>query len=117
MTQNDDYKKLLAVQSVLSDQKGVNYATVTASTATFRSIDEDAITTTYLAAHVFLSANKVSDAELAKKVAATIVQNYPAAENADAITVVLTYGFDIGIWSQWSSHVHEIDTGELVGDG
>ncbi len=72
-------------------------------------------TTTYVTAQAVLSSNKVSDVELARKLAAIVIQNYPEAVNKDALRITLTYGYDIGIWSQWSNHTHDFNPGEFSG--
>ncbi|UTA48256.1 RDD family protein [Simiduia sp. 21SJ11W-1] len=115
LAQNEPFKDMLAVQSALSNEQEVSYATVTTSTTTFSSVNEGTKTTTYVTAQAVLSSNKVSDVELARKLAAIVIQNYPEAVNKDALRITLTYGYDIGIWSQWSSHTHDFNPGEFAG--
>jgi hypothetical protein len=33
--------------------------------------------------------------------------------NKDALRISLTYGYDIGIWSQWSNYTHDFNPGEF----
>jgi len=115
LAQNEPFKDMLTVQSALSNEQGVTYATVTTSTTTFSSVNEGTKTATYVTAQAVLSSNKVSDVELARKLATIVVQNYPEAVKKDALRVTLTYGYDIGIWSQWSSHTHDFNPGEFAG--
>ena len=115
LVENEPFKDMLAVQSALSNEQGVVYAAVTSSTTVVRSVNEGAKTTTYVTAQAFLSSNQVSDAELARKMAMIVIQNYPEAVNKDALRITLTYGYDIGIWSQWFSHRHDFNSNEFTG--
>lgn len=114
LAQNKPFKDMLSVQSALSNEQEVTYATVTTSTSTFSTVNEGA-KTTYVVAQAILSSNKVSDVELARKLAAIVIQNYPEAVNKDTLRINLTYGYDIGIWSQWSNHTHDFNPGEFAG--
>ncbi|MDQ2077939.1 RDD family protein [Marinimicrobium sp. ABcell2] len=116
LAQNEPFKDMLAVQSALSDEPGVNYATVTTSTTTFSSKNEGAKTTTYVTAQAFISSNNVSDVELARELAIIVIKNFPEAVRRDALRITLTYGYDIGIWSQWSNHAHDFNPSELAGE-
>ncbi len=115
MAQNEPFKEMLAVQSALSNEPGITYAAVTTSTATFSSSNEGTRTTTYVTAQAVLSSNNVSDVEFARQLAAIVVKNYPEAMNKDALRITLTYGYDIGIWSQWSNHTHDFNLSEFSG--
>ncbi|TVV42999.1 RDD family protein [Thalassolituus sp. C2-1] len=115
LAENELFKDMLTVQSALSNESGVTYATITTSTTTFSSVNEGTKTTTYVNAQVFLSSNNVSDVDFARKLAAIVVKNYPETKNKDALRITLTYGYDIGIWSQWSNHTHDFNPGEFAG--
>ncbi len=115
LAQSEPFKDMLAVQSALSSESGVTYATVTTSTTTFSSVNEGTKTTTYVTAQAILSSNKVSDVEFARELAAIVVQHYPETMNKDALRITLTYGYDIGIWSQWSNHTHDFNPREFAG--
>jgi uncharacterized RDD family membrane protein YckC len=114
LAQNEPFKDMLAVQSALSNLPGINHAAVTISTTTFSSEKEETKTTSYVTAQAVLSSNNVSDVELARKLAAIVVKNYPETMNKDALRITLTYGYDIGIWSQWSNHTHDFNPGEFT---
>lgn len=43
-----------------------------------------------ISSQVFLLSNKVSDAELARHLAITVIANYPEASSQDAIRIILT---------------------------
>ena len=115
LAKNEPFKDMLTVQSALSNEPGVTYATITTSTTTFSSVNEGTKTTTYVSAQVFLSSNNISDVNFARKLAAIVVKNYPETKNKDALRITLTYGYDIGIWSQWSNHTYDFNPGEFAG--
>jgi uncharacterized RDD family membrane protein YckC len=113
LVQSEPFKDMLAVQSALSKEPGVTYATVTTSATTFSSVNGGTKTTKYVTAQALLSSNNVSDVKLARELATIVVKNYPEAVNKDALRITLTYGYDIGIWSQWSNYTHDFNPGEL----
>lgn len=115
LAENEPFKDMLTVQSALSNESGVTYVTITTSTTTFSSVNEGTKTTTYVSAQVFLSSNNVGDVDFARKLASMVVKNYPETKNKDALRITLTYGYDIGIWSQWSNHTHDFNPGEFAG--
>jgi uncharacterized RDD family membrane protein YckC len=114
MAQNESIKEMLAVQTALSNEQGVTDAAVTNGATTFFSVNEGTKTTTYVAALAVLSSNKVSDVNIARKLAAIVVQNYPEVVDKDTLRITLAYGFDIGIWSQWSNHTHDFNPSEFA---
>ena len=97
LAENEPFKDMLTVQSALSNEPRVTYATITTNTTIFSSANEGTKTTTYVSAQVFLSSNNVSDVEFARKLAAIVVKNYPETKNKDVLRITLTYGYDIGI--------------------
>ncbi len=68
---------------------------------------------TYVSSQVFLKANNVSDAELARGLATIVVASYPEALRKDMIHINLTYGYDIGIASSWFNYAHNFNPSEL----
>ncbi|MCP3674686.1 MAG: RDD family protein [Gammaproteobacteria bacterium] len=116
LAQNEPFKDMLAVQSALSNESGVTYATITTSTTTFSSVNEGTKTTTYVTAQAVLLSNNVSDVEFARHLATIVVKNYPETMNKDALRITLTYGYDIGIWSQWLNHTHDFNPSEFAGE-
>ena len=71
-------------------------------------------TTSYLSAQVVLKSNSVSDAELAKQLATILANSHTNAGDMDVIQVVLTYGYDIGIASSWSTYHHTYRPADLI---
>jgi uncharacterized RDD family membrane protein YckC len=115
LAQNEPFKDMLAVQSALLKETEITYAAVTSSTTTFSSVNEGSKTTTYVTAQAVLSSNNVGDVEFARQLASIVVKNHPETMNKDALRVTLTYGYDIGIWSQWSNHTHDFNPSEFAG--
>jgi len=113
LAQSEPFKEMLTVQSALLSEPNVTYATIATSTTIFSSIKESTKTTTYVSSQVFLGSNNVSDAEFARQLASIVISNYPEAINKDVIQIVLTYGYDIGIASKWSSYSHNFNPKEL----
>lgn len=62
---------------------------------------------------IFLGSDNVGDAELARKFASMVIANYPEALERDNIQIILTYGYDIGIASKWSSHVYSFNPHDI----
>ncbi|MCS2611147.1 RDD family protein [Halomonas dongshanensis] len=113
LAQSEQFKGMLSVQSALSNDQSVAYATISTGSSTFSSTNEGAKTTTYVSSQVFLKTNNVSDAELARRLAIIVVANYPEALQKDTVHINLTYGYDIGIASSWSNHAHNFNPLEL----
>jgi uncharacterized RDD family membrane protein YckC len=115
LAKNETFKGMLDVQSALSRQPLVTYATVSINTTTFDSEDNGVDTATYVAIQAFISSNKIDDVKLAQKLAGVVVENFPEAMNNDGLIITLTHGYDIGIWSQWSNHTYDFNPIELEG--
>lgn len=113
LAQSEQFKGMLAVQSALSNDPSVAYATISSGSSTFRSTNEGLKIMTYVSSQVFLKANNVSDAELARGLATIVVASYPEALRKDMIHINLTYGYDIGIASSWFNYAHNFNPSEL----
>lgn len=113
LVQSERFKGMLEAQSALSNHSSVTYATVLSGSSTFSSTKEETKTTTHVSSQVFLRTDSVSDVELAHSLASIVIANYPEALQKDAIQITLTYGYDIGIASSWSHHVHNFDPSEF----
>lgn len=113
LAQSEPFKGMLEVQSALSNNPSVAYATIFSGSSTFSSTNDGTKTTTYVRSQVFLRADNVSDVELARKFASIVIDNYPEALQKDTIQITLTYGYDIGIASSWSNHAHNFNPREL----
>ena len=106
LAQNEPFKDLLSAQTALIEHPSVNYVSVSSSTSTWPSTSDEIETTAYLSARAFLKNDNVSDVELAEQLAMILAHSHSNAQQMDVIQIVLTYGYDIGIWSSWSSHSH-----------
>jgi uncharacterized RDD family membrane protein YckC len=113
LAQSEPFKGMLEVQSALSNNPSVSYATISSGSSIFSSTNEETKTTTYVSSRVFLRAHNVSDVELARRLASIIIANYPQALQKDTIQITLTYGYDIGITSSWSNHAHNFNPREI----
>jgi uncharacterized RDD family membrane protein YckC len=113
LAQTEPFKDMLSVQATLSNQPNVNYATISSNTSTFSSVNEGTKTTTSVSSQVFLAHNDIGNVDLARQFAILVIENYPEARNKDVIQIMLSYGYDIGIWSQWSNHGHNFNPSEL----
>jgi hypothetical protein len=113
LAQSEPLKGMLAVQSALSNNPDVAYATISSGSSTISSTNEGTSTATYVSSQVFLKTDKVNDAELARRLAIIVIANYPEALQKDTIQINLTYGYDIGIASSWSNHAHNFNPLEL----
>jgi len=113
LSQSEPFKGMLAVQSALSNDPSVAYATISSGSSTFSSTNEGTKTATYVSSQVFLQTDNVNDAELARQLAIIVIASYPEALQKDTIQIILTYGYDIGIASSWSNHAHKFRPLEL----
>ncbi len=113
LAQSEPFKEMLSVQSALSSEPNVTFATISSGSSTLSSVNEGTKTMTYVSSQVFLGADNVDDVELARQLASIVIANYPAALEKDTIRITLTYGYDIGIASSWSNHAHSFNPREL----
>lgn len=117
LAQSEPFTDILAVQSALSSEPNVAYASVSVGTTTLSTFSKDASkntsTKTYVNSQVFIGTDNVSDIVLARNLASIVLSHYPAALEKDAIQITLTYGYDIGIASSWSTQTHNFKSTEL----
>ncbi|KGJ93507.1 RDD family protein [Thalassotalea sp. ND16A] len=115
LAQSEPFKGLLSSQEAISSNTSVKFASVVEGATTFTSSNTGSSTTTYVNTQAFLYQNSVDDIELAQQLAQTIISSYPESINKNVIQVTLTYGYDIGIWSQWNSYNHAFNPNEIQG--
>ncbi|MAM86187.1 RDD family protein [Allohahella sp. A8] len=115
LVESEPFKGMLPVQSAISNDPAVSYATLFVGSSTFSATNNDPKTTSYIRSQAFLKSDDVSDSDLARRLAAIIVANYPQALQKDMIQINLTYGYDIGITSSWSSNAYNFNPLELKG--
>ena len=101
MTEDTPLAELMAVQRMVSEHPDVRVATVTQSAQTNVNSEKDVTKSSHVTARVVLLDNNIDDARLARELAEMMVRQYPNALTTDGVQVILTFGFDIGIASQW----------------
>jgi hypothetical protein len=102
--------------TALIEHPSVTYVVVSSGTSTRTSNGVLIKTTTYLGARTFLKNDTVSDVELAEQLATILALNHSNAQQMDVIQIVLTYGYDIGIASSWSSYSHAFSPPDLMNE-
>ena len=100
-------------QEILSSEPLVKSVSVMDRTSTISSSVHGESTANYTNIHIYLMANDVANPVLAERYAQIVIDSYVEAINKDSINITLSYGFDIGIWSQWYSHTHVFNPAEL----
>lgn len=114
LAQNEPFKDLLIARTALIEHPSVTYVSVSSSTSTWPSTSDEIETTTHLSARAFLNNDTVSNVELAEQLAMILAHSHSNAQQMDVIQIVLTYGYDIGIWSSWSYHSHVFSPKDLM---
>lgn len=113
LTQSAPFDDLLATQSALLQQPGITYASVFTNTSISTLGDEPAQQSSFVSVQALLSDNSISDAELARNLALVVIQHYPDVRGSTMLRITLTYGYDIAIWSEWSSYTYEFNPAEF----
>lgn len=113
----ESFEDLIYTQKTINSLSAVTYASVTSGSSIFASTSEDSQTktTTYVNVQAFISEGNVADEALARNLGEVVVNTYSESINKDVIKVTLTYGYDIGIWSQWFNHTHTFSPTDLLG--
>ena len=106
-------KEMAITQEILSSEPLVKSVSVMDRTSTISSSVHGESTANYTNIHIYLMANDVANPVLAERYAQIVVDSNVEAINKDSMYITLSYGFDIGIWSQWYSHTHEFNPAEL----
>ncbi|USH01373.1 RDD family protein [Grimontia kaedaensis] len=114
LVKSKDFISLLETEREIRKNKLVKSATVQEVSSTFNSFDSSSKTIKFVEANVFLHKKGVYDANIAKRLAAIIVDVYPDSLNNSFIQVTLTYGYDIGISSRWYSNVYRFSPKDLT---
>lgn len=114
---DESFEDLMSTQKTINSLSAVTYASVTSGSSIFASTSEDSQTktTTYVNVQAFISEDNVADEALARNLGEVVVNTYSESINKDVIKVTLTYGYDIGIWSQWFSQTHAFAPTDLLG--
>lgn len=110
----EPFKSLLITQAALAQLPLVTHVAMESGVNTTTSIDNDTKTTTHVHARIFLAKNLVGDPAVAREMALVIKKSFSESTKKDAIQLTLTYGHDIGIWSQWTSANYSFKPSELA---
>ena len=103
LAKTDTFAGLLAMQNALASEPGVTFAGVTDGTSTFIGTNTPAQTRSYLNASVRIADKNADMEDMANHLAEIILVKYPETSSRDVVSVSLLHGFDIGIWSTWTS--------------
>lgn len=111
---NELFTNLSKAQSAVSKEPNILNATVSSGfTASNILSNKDKKTNTYLHVQATLKTKDIENSLIAKKLALVAMDSIPDAKNMDSIQISLVRGYDIGIWSQWTSFRHNFKPSEL----
>ena len=114
--QSDTFAGMLPLYQTLEAQPHVMSAQVMRGTASFWSSKNGSSTTRYLSARLRVDAPMINDADYARGIAETMVKGDPHQAQEDVVTVVLAYGYDMGIASWWTRRTYAYKPWELQAD-
>ncbi len=98
LAEQHSFPELLTSRESIMSYPSVKYVTLSYGVpSTTSSLNTE---TTYLSAQVFLNNNDISNIELAKDLARSLVFNNSSALDKNLILIILIYGYDIGISSK-----------------
>jgi len=101
LARNEFFRPLLALQQQIQKEPEVGYAGVFEGANMFKPYGGQAVRTSSLEVTV-IPRKKLDDYNaLANKVARVILQNHQRAREKDRISIIIVYGYDIGISSFW----------------
>lgn len=109
LAESEPFTGLVVAQKAISNNTSVRFASIFDGTSTFATSNAETSVTTFINVEAFLFENKIDDEAIAHQIAQTVIQTYPESLNRDMIQVTLTYGYDIGVASSWSSFNHQFD--------
>ncbi|WP_158262701.1 RDD family protein [Photobacterium sanctipauli] len=111
---NNDYSELVAVSKKLKELKNVNDSNVTVGEYNFHGVDGRSKTTTYVNIQAVLNSNNVDDVIVAQELGEIVISNYHHSTSKQVVNVTLVYGYNLGIWSMWSSYTHQFKPLDLM---
>ncbi len=112
LARQSPFAELMSVQQAVLSLPGVEFAGVNQSHNSVVVFGKGKTVTDVLSARVRVSDKAIARSELANRVAAVILEQYPASAQQDRITISMDYGFDIGIASSWHSEHVSLPPGE-----
>lgn len=117
--QNDLYAGLLPLQQTLQAQPHAMDVQVMRGTLFLASSGNGSSTTRYLTAQLRINAPMIGDADYARGIARILAKGDPHLAQEDTVTVVLVYGYNIGIasWSTKQTYSYKPEELLAVGSG
>lgn len=116
LAQTPLFRNLLATQQLLQQEPDVTRAAITiAAQKTLVGTEAGHDSGSFITAQIFLTQNRLQDAALAKRLASRIVTSLPDANEVDAIQIMLVQGYDIGVFSRWTTQGYSFSPAQLRG--
>ncbi len=100
---NTEISKLENYRATIVEMPEINNAGVSSGKTNFKSTNGNSNTSYYLQISTVLEDDYKSKSDIAIKVADLIISEYPEELSKDYISISVTYGYDIGIWSTSNS--------------
>ena len=113
LAQQAPFADMLKIRKVIMNETSVVYASVYVGTSVFSNSNSATSETEYIAAQAFIEDDNIDNIAMAENLGSIIVNNHAEADSKDLIQVILTYGYDIGIWSSWKSYKHQFVPGDF----
>jgi uncharacterized RDD family membrane protein YckC len=107
------HKELMHMRERLLLLPEVNQAAVMVRQSAISSTSSETRLNKYLQIQTFINNPNVDNKELALAMATAAHENFSELEELQAINVILTYGFDIGIASLVENHSHQFNPTEI----
>jgi uncharacterized RDD family membrane protein YckC len=98
------YSQLAALQRVLAGENGIRRAAVHIGKSMTATAQTGRTATSYLKADVVATRKDLDHERITNHMAQLALEHYPQATQLDVISVSVSYGYDIGIASNWKVH-------------
>lgn len=107
------HKDLMHIRDRLLLLPEVNQASISVKQSTITSVNDGTHSSKYLQVQAFINHPDTDNEEIAIAIANAAHENYPEVAELQAINVILTYGFDIGIASIVDSNIHQFNPADV----
>ncbi len=104
LSKTEFFSELRAVKQIIERQPEVRYAGVAVGTSISAGTNQETRETTYIVSNMVVTEIPDNYQNFLTKVAWLILYTYPEASSRDLIAVTASYGYDIGIASQWQTY-------------
>lgn len=98
------FNELRTVKQAIEGQPEVRYAGIEVGTRISAGANQDAEETTYVFSNMLITEEPENYQNFLTRVAWIVLSTYPDAHTKDLIAVTASYGYDIGIASQWQTY-------------